>query len=126
MNIEREHFGSYLRSLRLGAKIGLREFASLINMQASNYSNIEHGKDAPPKNPEKVNAIADNLALGEGSAERIKLLDLAAEYRDEVAEDVKRAIKANPGIPVLVRTIEGKRLTEGQLRKLTRYIEENL
>lgn len=125
MDIGREHFGNYLRSLRLGAKIGLREFASLINMQASNYSNIEHGKDAPPKNPDKVNAIADNLALGEGSAERIKLLDLAAEYRDEIADDVKRTIKSNPGIPVLVRTIEGKRLTEVQLRKLTKYIEEN-
>ena len=125
MSVETEHFGSYLRSLRLGAKIGLREFASLINMQASNYSNIEHGKISPPKDPDRIKAIADNLALGEGSAERTKLLDLAAEYRDEMAEDIKKTIKSNPGIPVLVRTLEGKRLTENQLRKLTRYIQEN-
>lgn len=120
---ETETFGGYLCKLRLEAVIGLRNFAKLISMQPSNYSNIERGKAAPPASKETIDEICDTLGLGDDSAERSKLFDLAVKDRNRAPADVEKTIKEFPGIPVLVRTIANKQLTEKQLSGLTQYIK---
>jgi len=118
-------FGSYLKDLRLKRGIGLREFAKLINMKPSNFSNIESGRAAPPANVEALGVICDTLGLGKGSDEWARLFDLAANDQKRIPADVAKSIKQFEGIPVLVRTIANKKLSEKQLRELTRYIQDN-
>ncbi|MFQ5881772.1 MAG: helix-turn-helix domain-containing protein [Candidatus Methylomirabilales bacterium] len=117
-------FGEYLRHSRLKAGYGLRSFAEAIEMQPSNLSNIEHGRIPPPQHPVILDRIADALGLTEGSEERRRLFDLAvAHKKGALPPDVTEFVRRTPGIPVLLRTIEDKRLSRKDLEKLATYIE---
>jgi len=122
---KKKDFGDYLKELRLEARIGLREFARLIDMKPSNFSNIERGKVAPPATKKTLDVICDTLGLGKSSEERIRLIDLAAADSKRIPVDIAQSVKEFKGIPVLVRTIANKQLSEKKLRELTKYIQEN-
>jgi transcriptional regulator with XRE-family HTH domain len=123
--VTRQPFGVYLRERRLKAGYGLRSFAEAIDMQPSNLSNIEHGRAAPPQDLVMLERIADTLGLPEGSGERTHLFDLAVAHKEgTLPADVARFAARTRGIPVLLRTIENKRLTREELTKLTDYINE--
>lgn len=120
-----KYFGGRLKMLRLEARIGLREFARLINMKPSNFSNIERGKVPPPAGKEILDAICDTLGLEKDSDERSNLFDLAAKDGKRIPADIAQSVKEFRGIPVLVRTIANKRLSEVKLRELTEYIQKH-
>ena len=123
----RQPFGVYLRERRLKVGYGLRSFAEAIDMQPSNLSNMEHGRAAPPQDLVMLERIADTLGLPEGSGERTQLFDLAVAHKDRaLPPDVAHFAARTPGIPVLLRTIENKRLTREDLTKLTDYINDRL
>ena len=67
MSGKNESFGSYLKKLRLKAGFGLRRFASLIEMKASNLCDIEHGRRRMPK--EYMEPVAEALGLEKNSSE---------------------------------------------------------
>lgn len=119
-------FGEFLRAHRLKAGLGLRAFAEAAGLQPSNLSNMEHGRIAPPQDREILNRIADLLNLPEGSAERASLFDLAVRGRDRLPADVVAFAARTPGIPVLLRTIENRGLSEKELARLTKYVNRRL
>ncbi len=120
-----ETFGSLLKKLRIEeAKKGLRAFAELIDWQPSNLSNVERSRAAPPADPRKINVICDALGLSPDDPRRAELFDLSARERGAVPGDIAEAIKDQPGIPVLVRAVAGRRLEDDQLRKLAEYVRE--
>lgn len=118
-------FGEYLKKLRLEARIGLREFAGLIDMKPSNLSNIERGKVAPPAGKKTLDVICDTLGLANVDKRRDVIFDLAAKDGKRIPADVAESVKNFKGIPVLVRTIANRQLSEKKLRELTEYIQEN-
>jgi len=119
-----ETFGGLLKKIRVeDAGIGLRAFAELIGYQPSNLSNLERGRAKPPAAHKKILEICDALGLAECDPKRQKLIDLAARERDAVPGDVAEAIKTQPGIPVLVRTIYNRQLSETKLKELAEYIK---
>ena len=123
----RQSFGAHLRECRLKAGYGLRSFAEAIDMQPSNLSNVEHDRVPPPQDPAVLSRIADTLGLPEGSKERTQLFDLAVAHKQPaLPPDVARFAARTPGIPVLLRTIENKRLTREDLTRLTDYINQRL
>ncbi|MCP4364305.1 MAG: helix-turn-helix transcriptional regulator [Planctomycetes bacterium] len=116
-------FGEYLRQLRLKANYGLRSFATAIEMQPSNLCNIEYGRTAPPQGEETLKLIATTLGLEPGSKEWKKLFDLAVKHKDgALPADVVKYGGTTPGIPVLLRTIENKKLSKKELEELTDYV----
>jgi len=115
-------FGEFLRAHRLKAGFGLRAFAEAAALQPSNLSNMEHGRIAPPQDREMLNRITDLLNLPEGSAERATLFDLAVRGRGRLPADVATFAARTPGIPVLLRTIENRGLSEKELARLTKYV----
>ena len=115
-------FGEFLRSHRLKAGFGLRAFAEAAGLQPSNLSNIEHGRIAPPQDREILNRIADLLNLSEESPERATLFDLAVKGRDRLPADIAAFAARTPGIPVLLRTIENRGLSQEELAQLTKYV----
>ena len=125
MRKERKTFGGMLKKLRLEeANIGLRTFASMINMKPSNLSNIERNKIAPPANRKTIDLICDTLGLSKDNQRRAELFDLAAEGQSRVPADVADTVKQQPGVPVLVRTIANKQLSEEKLKELAEYIKK--
>jgi transcriptional regulator with XRE-family HTH domain len=115
-------FGEFLRAQRLKAGLGLRAFAEAAGLQPSNLSNIEHGRIPPPQDREILNRIADLLNLVEESADRATLFDLAVRGRDRLPADVAAFAARTPGIPVLLRTIENRGLSQTELARLTKYV----
>jgi len=126
MQVE-QSFGQLLKKIRIEkANIGLRRFAELVELQASNLSNIERGKIPPPANSKTLNCICDTLGLSKSDPLRVKLFDLAAQYKSKrIPADVADIIKQNAGVPVLVRTVDNKQLSEKKLKDLAKYIEEH-
>ena len=117
-----ETFGTMLKKIRLeDARIGFA-FADLIGWQPSNLSSLERGRSKPPADHKKILEICDALGLAPEDPRRTQLIDLAARDRDAVPGDVAEAIRQQPGMPVLVRTVTNRRLDEKKLKELAEYI----
>ena len=122
---QRKTFGWMLKKIRIEESgIGLRAFADLINMKPSNLSNIERGRIPPPASRKAIDAICNALGLASDDPKRTELFDLAAKAKNRLPADVADAVRAQPGIPVLVRTVANKQLGEDKLRELAEYIKE--
>lgn len=118
-------FGGLLKQLRLeDANIGLRAFANLIDMKPSNLSNLERDRIAPPANRQTIDNICDALGLAKTDTKREVFFDLAAKAQNRIPADVAEAVKKQPGVPVLVRTVANRQLSEKKLRELAKYIED--
>lgn len=117
-------FGEFLRVLRLRAGYGLRAFAEVVGMQPSNLSNIEHGRAAPPQDPDTLARIAGELGVERGTEEWAQLHDLAVQHKERaLPPDVAAFAAEVPGIPALLRTLDDRRLSQVELRQLAQYVE---
>ena len=114
MRQTKETFGKYLKQLRLTAGYGLRRFAAMIEMKASNLCDIEHGRRAMPK--EYVETAAEALGLAKGTPEWDKFFDLAREA-DSLPADIQRVVRRN-FVPALLRTIDNVQLSDKDIKKL--------
>ena len=114
-------FGEFLREKRLEAGYGLRRFAQEIGWQPSNLSAVERGRKNPPREASALEAIASALAFDQGSSDWKTLFDLASRPGEPPA-DVARYAGRQPVIPVLLRTLENRQLSEDELRELIEHI----
>lgn len=114
-----ESFGSYLKELRLKAGFGLRRFANLIEMKASNLCDIEHGRRRMPK--ERLEAIADVLGLEKGSADWEHFFELA-RTRGELPADVQQMAERR-FMPALLRTIDNAQLSDDDIKQMIHEIQ---
>lgn len=118
-----ESFGSFLRKMRLKAGYGLRSFATAIDMQPSNLCNIEQNRLNPPRDKKILTQIAETLKLKKNSSEWQRLFDLSVKDKEAaIPPDIAAFVEETPGIPVLLRTIEGRNLSVKELKELTDYI----
>lgn len=125
--VKRQTFGEYLRACRLKAGMGLRTFAEASGMKPSNVSAIEYGRQAPPQSEAVLRRLADALGLPAASEERRRLADLAVKHKPgTLPPDVAAFAGRTAGIPVLLRTIENKRLTKADLKRLAEYVDNHL
>ncbi len=116
-----ERFGEFVRKRRLEAGYGLRRFAAEIGMQPSNLSAAERGKKKPPQNRPLLEAMARALGFEQGSQEWSRLFDLAKEAGQAPA-DVAAFAGRSELVPVLLRTVENRQLTDNELRELIEHI----
>jgi len=124
-NRKTETFGEMLNRLRVEeACIGLRAFADMVNMRPSNLSNMERGRIPPPADKKKLDLICDALGLPSQDPRRDQLFDLAAQMKNRIPADVADAVREQPGIPVLVRTVSNRQLNEREIRDLAEYIKK--
>jgi len=114
MSDKNESFGSYLKELRLKSGFGLRRFANLIEMKASNLCDIEHDRRAMPK--EYMEPVAEALGLEKGTADWEKFFELACKS-DELPADVQRVARRR-FVPALLRTIDNVKLSDNDIKRL--------
>ena len=119
-------WGEFIREKRLQAGYGLREFAGLVGILPSNYNNMEKGRASPPQEKARLDQIAETLGIEEGSEDYHRLMDLAVKGKDKLPADVQEYAKANEFVPVLLRTIENRKLTKQQFRQLVAELNEDL
>jgi transcriptional regulator with XRE-family HTH domain len=115
-------FKAFLKSLRLRAGYGLREFAEMIGDAPSNYAGIEAGDRKPWRDPEKLRRVAEALELEEGSPDWNALI-LGARRKGTLPEDMERLLD-RPMIPLLLRTVDELQLSEGDLRRLVERLRK--
>lgn len=119
MERTKETFGQYLKQLRLAAGYGLRRFAALIEMKASNLCDIEHNRRAMPS--EYLEPVAEALGLAQASQEWNKFFDLAHKT-NELPADVQHVARRR-FVPALLRTIDNVQLTDNDIKKLIDEIQ---
>ena len=112
MAINERQFGSFLKTLRLKAGFGLRRFADLIEMPASNLSAIEHGRRSMPI--EKLKLVAEVIGLKKGTNDWNDFFDLSSTS-GQIPVDVQMIV--NKGfVPALLRTIDNVQLSEKDIQ----------
>jgi len=109
-----ESFGKYLKKRRLKAGFGLRRFANLIEMKASNLCDIEHNRRSMPK--EYLEPVAEALGLEKNNSDWEKFFELARKS-DELPADLQR-IAQRRLMPVLLRTIDNVQLSDDEIKNL--------
>lgn len=114
-----ETFGQYLKKLRLAAGYGLRRFAALIEMKASNLCDIEHNRRAMPS--EYLEPVAEALGLAQGSKEWDKFFDMARKA-EELPADVQHVARRR-FVPALLRTIDNVQLSDDDIKRLINEIQ---
>jgi transcriptional regulator with XRE-family HTH domain len=111
-----QDFGQLLRTWRLEAGYGLRQFAKVIGELPSNLSAVETGTRAPWRNMEKLREIAGALALNEGSAKWDSFF-IAARRDDVLPPEIDRMLQRQLNV-ALLRTVDEMQLSDEQLAAL--------
>lgn len=115
-------FHEFLKNLRVMRDLGLREFAHKIGMDVGNYSRIERGIVKPPQKEETLIKISEVLQLDAENTEKLNMF-VAIEY-GKLFADLAEVVRGYEYLPVLLRTISSKRLSDEQLRDLTERINK--
>ena len=121
-----ESFGTYLRKLRLGKRVGLRQFAKAIGILPSNLCHLESGRHGAPQGEKLLKKAAQILGLKEGTKEYERLFNLAA-HPGEIPADVKEYLVEHDileELPVMARTIKNEKLTRAEIERLIEDIKK--
>ena len=115
-------FGELFYELRMGSRQTLREFCLKHGFDPGNTSKLERGRLSPPKSEEKLADYARALGLQEGSPQWQEFIDLGLACAGQIPKDVLSDEELVPKLPVLLRTVSGKKLTRKQLDELIEVI----
>lgn len=115
------YFGTYIKDLRIRAKVTLREFAKQLGMDPSNWSKIERAIIPPPANETLIPKISELLKLEAGEIQQLN--DLATVARGELPKDITDA-ELLAKVPAFFRALKGREYTAEDLEKLTQKIKD--
>lgn len=100
----------------------------MIEMDPSNYSRLERGKDIPPSSSDKLNLIAHSLGIPKGSEEYGEMVRLADIGRGEIPRTILSDRELAAKLPVFFRTLEhsqadGDNTLDGIIKTIRREFE---
>ncbi len=116
-------FGSFFKQKRIVLGFTLRSFCEKHGLDAGNISRLERGILSPPKE-EILKKYAKLLKLKEGSDEWYEFFDLAAAESGRLPKEFMNE-EILGRMPLLFRTIRGKKITKEKLDKLIKVIKES-
>jgi transcriptional regulator with XRE-family HTH domain len=100
-------FGEFLKRLRIERRMTLRAFSEAAGVDPANYSKLERGLLAPPRDPDKLAPYERALGLLPDSLESRELRRLAALGRGELPPSLLADQELVGKLPALFRTLEG-------------------
>ena len=115
-------FGEFFKVKRQAMGLTLREFCLKHKLDPGNLSRLERGLLPPPQNRKLLEQYAGCLELKPGSADWYTLFDLAAAAKGRLPEDLLEDKELVAKLPLLFRTLRGKRLTDRQLDELVKKV----
>ena len=113
-----ETFGEFLKRKRLERRLSLRAFCAAAQVDPANYSKLERGVLAPPREREKLEVYERALGVTPDSPESRELRRLAALQRGELPPAVLADKELMAKLPALFRTLEGDPVDEHLLDDL--------
>lgn len=117
-------FGELFKEKRISLGITLRRFCEKHSLDAGNMSKIERGILPAPKSEELLKKYAKFLGLKEGTDDWYLFFDLAAAESGRLPKELmEKDVVAR--MPVLFRTLRGKKLSKDKLDKLIKLIKES-
>lgn len=111
-------FGEYFKTKRIERGLTLRDFCKKFGLDPGNISKLERGLLPPPTSREKLDAYASFLGLRKGSDAWVEFFDLAAACRGELPKDILEDSEVVKNLPVIFRTIRGKKVSPKLLDEL--------
>ncbi len=116
-------FGACFKERRIGLGLTLRQFCGKHGIDPGNLSKIERGVLPPPKD-EILKRYARHLKLKEASDEWYEFFDLAAAESGRLPKELREK-ELVARMPMLFRTLRGKKLSKDKLDKLIKLIKES-
>jgi transcriptional regulator with XRE-family HTH domain len=120
----RKMFGEFIKERRIDKGLTLREFCKLIEIDASNWSKIERGLLAPPKNDEKFKKIAEVLEIPIGSELWNEMTDKAEIETGNIPKDIRTDSELIGFLPMFFRTIRSEKPSAEDLDNLIAMIRK--
>jgi transcriptional regulator with XRE-family HTH domain len=118
-------FGEYFKTKRIEKRMTLRDFCKKFGLDPGNISKLERGLLPPPTSREKLEAYASFLGLKKGSDDWMEFFDRAAACRGELPKDILDDSEVVKNLPVIFRTIRGKKVSAKLLEELIEKIRES-
>lgn len=115
-------FGKFFKAKPRSLGRTLREFCLKHKFDPGNLSRMERGLLAPPQGREILGKYARALELKSGGDDWYAFFDLAAAAKGRVPEELLENEEIVAKLPLIFRTLRGKRLTEQQLSELVKEI----
>jgi transcriptional regulator with XRE-family HTH domain len=115
-------FGEYFKAKRIERRLTLRDFCKKFGLDPGNISKLERGLLPPPTSREKLENYASFLGLKKGSDNWIDFFDRAAACRGELPKDFLEDSEVVKNLPLIFRTIRGKKVSTRLLNELIEKI----
>ena len=115
-------FGEFFKAKRQALGLALREFCLKHKLDPGNLSRLERGVLPPPQDRKLLEQYAERLEIKSGSADWYTFFDLAAAAKGRLPDDLLQDEEVVAKLPLVFRTLRGKRLTDKQLSELVKKI----
>ena len=117
-------FGDFFKEKRIGLKKTLRQFCMENGLDPGNISKLERGLMQPPQGSDKLEEYAKYLHIKKGTDDWYKFFDLAAVEGGRIPEELLNDAKIAASLPILFRTLRGKKISRKKLDELVEMIRK--
>jgi len=117
-------FGEFFKEKRIMLKKTLRQFCAEKKLDPGNISKLERGLMQPPQGSDKLEEYAKYLHIKKGTDDWYKFFDLAAVEAGRIPEELLNDAKVAASLPILFRTLRGKKISEKKLDELVEMIRK--
>jgi transcriptional regulator with XRE-family HTH domain len=115
-------FGEFFRLKRIETGLTLRSFCERFGYDPANISRLERDILPPPEDKDKLEALANALYIKKETKDWVEFFDLAYLSKGKIPADISSRKEINQYLPLLFRTIRGKRLSKEKLQKLIKLL----
>jgi transcriptional regulator with XRE-family HTH domain len=117
-------FGDFFKEKRISLKKTLRQFCMDNGLDPGNISKLERGLMPPPQGKDKLEEYAKYLHIRKGTDDWYEFFDLAAVEAGRIPEALLSDAKIAASLPILFRTLRGKKISEKKLDELVEMIRK--
>jgi transcriptional regulator with XRE-family HTH domain len=118
--VEMEDFGSFFRSKRTGLGYTLRSFCERYSYDPGNISRIERKLLPPSLDEDILSGYAKALQINKGTEDWVTFIDLAHIAKNRLPLFINE--HSRHFLPLLFRTIRGKRISREKIEKIIELI----
>jgi len=111
-------FGDLFKRNRIASSQTLRGFCVENGFDPGNVSKLERGLIAPPQSEEKLRVYAEALKIPANTKEYQEFVDIGLACAGQIPAEIMADDDLVAKLPVLLKTVSGKKLSPKQLDSL--------